>query len=56
MLEYVRKLSTEFKFVRVDFYEIQGKIYLGELTFLPNGGFPKYDKNIDLELGKILIL
>ena len=36
MLEYARKLSSEFIFVRVDFYNIEGKIYLGELTFSPS--------------------
>ena len=36
MLNYSRKLSEEFAFVRVDFYNINGKIYLGELTFTPS--------------------
>ena len=36
MLNYSRKLSEEFVFVRVDFYNINGKIYLGELTFTPS--------------------
>jgi hypothetical protein len=36
MLDYARKLSSEFIFVRVDFYNIEGKIYLGELTFSPS--------------------
>lgn len=55
MLEYSKILSKDFKFVRVDFYEIDGKPYLSELTFLPNGGYLKYTNNqIDLELGKLL--
>ena len=54
MTEYAKKLSSDFKFVRVDFYEIQGKIYLGELTFLPNAGYIKYQKDGDLVLGKML--
>ena len=36
MLNYSKKLSEEFVFVRVDFYNIDGKIYLGELTFTPS--------------------
>ena len=36
MIYYARKLSSEFVFVRVDFYNINGKIYLGELTFTPS--------------------
>lgn len=35
MLKYAKKLSAEFAFVRVDFYEFNEKIYLGELTFTP---------------------
>ena len=35
MLSYARKLSAEFVFVRVDFYEVNDTVYLGELTFSP---------------------
>lgn len=35
MVEYSKKLSKLFKFVRVDFYEVNNKVYLGELTFTP---------------------
>lgn len=42
MIEYSKKLSEDFKFVRVDFYEINGETYLGELTFTPNSGFFKF--------------
>lgn len=37
MTEYARKLSRDFAMVRVDFYSINGKVYLGELTFSPLG-------------------
>ena len=57
MIEYATKLSEDFKFVRIDFYEIENKIYISELTFYPNGGYIKYkNKNTDLELGKLLKL
>ena len=36
MINYARKLSSEFVFVRVDFYNMDGQIYLGELTFSPS--------------------
>lgn len=39
MLEYARILSKPFPFVRMDFYEINGKIYFGEMTFTPAGGY-----------------
>ena len=37
MLEYASKLSAPFPFVRVDFYDIGGKLIFGEMTFFPNG-------------------
>ena len=36
MLSYARKLSAEFAFVRIDFYDVNGKVYLGEMTFSPS--------------------
>ena len=36
-------ISTKAPFVRVDFYEINGQVYFGELTFYPDSGF---DSNI----------
>ena len=37
MVEYARILSQDFPFVRVDFYSVKGKIYIGEMTFSPLG-------------------
>lgn len=34
-----RELCKEFPFVRVDLYDVEGKIYISELTFVPTGGF-----------------
>ncbi len=57
MIEYAKVLSADFKFVRVDFYEIDEKVYLGELTFIPMGGNISYkNKNTDLFLGSKLKL
>lgn len=39
MVELASALSKEFPFVRVDFYEVNRKIYFGEMTFYPTGGF-----------------
>ena len=36
MLSYAEKLSQEFVFVRIDFYDVNGKVYLGEMTFSPS--------------------
>lgn len=38
MKELARKLSTGFPHLRVDFYCVEGKVYLGELTFFQGGG------------------
>ena len=35
MLDYARKLSNKFCFCRVDFYEVDNVLYLGEMTFSP---------------------
>lgn len=57
MIEYAKKLSEDFKFVRVDFYEIDNVVYLGELTFTPLSGVIKYkDQKIDEKLGSLLQL
>lgn len=57
MKEYTTKLCKDFKLVRVDFYEINKKVYLGELTFIPASGRLTY-KNPDtnLKFGNMLKL
>lgn len=42
MLEASRILSHDFPFVRVDWYVVDGKLYFGEMTFTPSGGFIGY--------------
>jgi len=42
MVELAEKLAMNIPFVRVDFYEILGKIYFGELTFSPGSGFEEF--------------
>ena len=37
------KLSKDFPHVRVDFYEIDGQVYFGEMTFFHNAGWVKFD-------------
>ena len=55
MIEFAEKLANEIDFLRVDFYEVDNKIYFGELTFYPMSGFGKFlnDKD-DLFLGGLL--
>lgn len=57
MLEYARILSKPFPYVRVDFYEVDDKLYIGELTFTPYGNIMTYYKDEVLEdMGNKLIL
>lgn len=45
MLSIATRLATLVNnaFVRVDLYDIEGKIYFGEYTFYPGGGFDTFD-------------
>ena len=53
MLELAEELSKPFNFVRVDLYNINGKIYFGELTHYPVSGTGKFEpQSFDFELGK----
>ena len=55
MLKIARKLSEDFKFVRVDLYNIDEKIYFGELTFTPAAGTIYYNTEESLTyLGSLL--
>ena len=52
MLEYAQVLSKGTIFLRTDFYSINGKIYFGEMTFFPAGGFEAFDpEDFDILLG-----
>lgn len=38
MIKFAEQLSAGRSFLRVDFYEVNDKVYFGELTFYPAGG------------------
>lgn len=42
MIEFAERLSKNIPFVRIDFYEIEGKIYFGEITFFPGSGLEEF--------------
>ena len=42
MKKLAAKLAKNMPFVRVDFYEVEGKVYFGELTFFPGGGYEEF--------------
>lgn len=57
MKEYARQLAQPFRFVRVDFYEVNGRMYLGEMTFTPAAcGFRYVHQKDEYEMGKLLKL
>jgi len=43
MLQIARDFSAPFPFLRVDLYEVGGKVYFGEFTFFHNAGFCKFN-------------
>jgi len=55
MKELSEKLAEQFPFVRVDWFEVNGKIFFSELTFTPGGAMLKIDPpEYDRKLGEIL--
>ena len=57
MVDFAKKLSKGIAHVRVDFYDINGKVYFGELTFYHFSGFEKFEpEEWDKKLGDMLKL
>lgn len=57
MIKIAEKLSKDFPHVRVDLYNIKGKIYFGELTFYNASGYKSLLPNeYDLIFGKEFII
>lgn len=55
MKEIASKLSEGMKFVRIDLYEINGKVYFGEYTIFNGGGFwPILPDEWDKKLGDLI--
>ena len=52
MIEVARDISKDFPFVRVDFYSVNEKLYVGELTFYPWSGCVQFTPDeFDYTLG-----
>ncbi|WP_026519701.1 ATP-grasp fold amidoligase family protein [Butyrivibrio sp. FCS006] len=57
MIEISKKIAKGKRFVRVDLYNITGKIYFSEITFFPGSGFTRFDpEKSDLLLGEAMHL
>lgn len=53
MVQIVKKLSQDFGFCRVDLYEVNNRVYFGEITLYPGGGFePFHTYEQDLQFGQ----
>lgn len=57
ILELAKTLAKKTPFVRVDFYEIGGRVYFGELTFFPGSGMEDFSPIVwDYKLGEYVEL
>lgn len=57
MISLAEMLSTNYKFLRVDLYNVNGKIYFGEFTFYPAAGMGAFiPEEWDWKLGNMLVL
>lgn len=57
MISIARTLSQGHPFLRVDLYNIEGKIYFGELTLYPASGLGKYTPyEWDEKMGEMIVL
>lgn len=57
MINIAKKLSKDFPFVRVDLYEVNGRVYFGELTFYPWSGYVKFNPiEFDKKLGEKFLI
>lgn len=57
MVELAESLAMNIPFVRIDFYNLDGTIFFGEMTFFPDGGFGRFtDRKWEYKLGEMLDL
>lgn len=57
MIEIAKVLCKDFTFVRVDLYDVDGRIVFGELTFTPSSGIATYlTEKAQREIGDMLEL
>ena len=57
MIALAEKLSADEPFLCVDLFNVNGKIFFGELTFYPASGFGSFTPNIwNLRIGDMILL
>lgn len=53
MIEFGSKIAKLYKYVRVDFYDVDGKLYFGEITQCHGGGFDQMlPREYDIKFGE----
>lgn len=53
LTELVKRIAENFDYVRVDMYNVEGKIYFGEITFAHGSGYERLSYEWDLKMGKL---
>jgi hypothetical protein len=56
MISDAEKLGQDLDFVRADFYDTGERLYFGELTTTPGGGYDRVTKEFDRYLGDFWIM
>ncbi len=57
MINVATALSEPFRFCRVDLYNVDGRVYFGEIAFYPEAGYRPFEpREIEVELGDMLRL
>jgi len=57
MIQIAEHISTDYRFVRIDLYEVNARIYFGEITFYPASGIGRFTPDsADTEIGALLHL
>lgn len=57
MVDFAKRLSKDIPFVRIDFYNIHGHVYFGEITFFPTSGMGGFSPEIwDYKFGELIQL
>ncbi|HXV94167.1 MAG TPA: ATP-grasp fold amidoligase family protein [Pseudonocardia sp.] len=54
MVSVAEKLSADFEFARIDLYDVDGRVYFGEITHFPGGGLMVFHpRELDRALGRL---
>ena len=57
LIETAERLTAPFPFCRADLYAVEGRVYVGELTFYPSGGYVRFQPDAEeRRLGDLLDL